>query len=93
MIVFILLGRAGIFNFMGGSSDIINGLVAAAAFPIVLVLALCTIVLIINIVAFIPLTIHKIKAVYNYTYLRLPRTRLNMLWIKILYLLKKIILN
>ena len=71
MIVFILLGRAGIFNFMGGSSDIINGLVAAAAFPIVLVLALCTIVLIINIVAFIPLTIHKIKAVYNYTYLPL----------------------
>ena len=71
MIVFILLRRAGIFNFMGGSSDIINGLVAAAAFPIVLVLALCTIVLIINIVAFIPLTIHKIKAVYNYTYLPL----------------------
>lgn len=69
--VFILLGRAGIFNFMGGSNDIINGLVAAGAFPIVLILAVGVIALAVNIVGLIPLTIHKIKAVYNYTYLPL----------------------
>lgn len=69
--VFILLGRAGIFNFMGGSNDVINGLVAAGAFPIVLILAVGVIALAVNIVGLIPLTIHKIKAVYNYTYLPL----------------------
>lgn len=69
--VFILLGRAGIFNFMGGSNDIINGLVAAGAFPIVLILAVGVIALAVNIVGLIPLTIHKIKAIYNYTYLPL----------------------
>ncbi len=71
MIVFILLGRAGIFNFMGGSSDIINGLVAAVLFPIALIFVACTIALAVYIVGFIPFTIHKIKAVYNYTYLPL----------------------
>lgn len=71
MIVFILLGRAGIFNFMGGGSDIINGLVAAALFPIALIFVACTIALAVYIVGFIPFTIHKIKAVYNYTYLPL----------------------
>lgn len=69
--VFILLGRAGIFNFMGGGSDIINGLVAAVLFPIVLVLVFLVIALAVNIVGLIPLTVHKIKAVYNYTYLPL----------------------
>lgn len=69
--VFILLGRAGIFNFMGGGSDIINGLVAASLFPIVLVLVFLVIELAVCIVGLIPLTIHKIKAVYNYTYLPL----------------------
>lgn len=69
--VFILLGRVGIFNFMGGSNDVINGLVAAGAFPIVLILAVGVIALAVNIVGLIPLTIHKIKAVYNYTYLLL----------------------
>lgn len=69
--VFILLGRAGIFNFMGGSNDIINGLVAAGAFPIVLILAIGVIALAVNIVGLIPLIIHKIKAIYNYTYLPL----------------------
>ena len=68
--VFILLGRTGIFNFLGGN-NIINGITVAVCFPIVLVLALCTIVSIINIVMIIPLTIHKIKAIYNYTYLPL----------------------
>ena len=71
MIVFILLGRAGIFNFMGGSNDVINGLVAAVAFPIVLILTVVLIALAVNIVGLIPLTIHKIKAVYNYIYLPL----------------------
>lgn len=71
IIVFILLGRAGIFNFMGGGSDIINGLVAALFFPIALTFVACTIALAVYIVGFIPLTIHKIKAVYNYTYLPL----------------------
>ena len=65
--VFILLGRAGIFNFWGGN-NIINGITAAVCFPFVLVLALCAITLIIHIVVLIPLIIHKIKAVYNYTY-------------------------
>ena len=65
--VFILLGRAGIFNFWGGN-NIINGITAAVCFPFVLVLALCAIALIIHIVVLIPLIIHKIKAVYNYTY-------------------------
>lgn len=69
--VFILLGRAGIFNFMGGSNDVINGLVAAVAFPIVLILTVVLIALAVNIVGLIPLTIHKIKAVYNYIYLPL----------------------
>lgn len=69
--VFILLGRAGIFNFMGGSNDVINGLVAAVAFPIVLILTVVLIALAVNIVGLIPLTIHKIKAVYNYVYLPL----------------------
>lgn len=71
IIVFILLGRAGIFNFMGGGSDIINGLTAASLFPIVLVLVFLAITLAVYIVGLIPLTIHKIKAVYNYTYLPL----------------------
>ena len=72
IIVFILLGRAGIFNFMGGSSNIINGLVAALIFPIALIFVVCIITLAVCIVGFIPLiTIHKIKAVYNYTYLPL----------------------
>ena len=69
--VFILLGRAGIFNFMGGSNDVMNGLVAAVAFPIVLILTVVLIALAVNIVGLIPLTIHKIKAVYNYIYLPL----------------------
>lgn len=69
--VFILLGKAGIFNFMGGDNYVINGLVAAGVFPIVLILAIGVIALAVNIVGFIPLTIHKIKAVYNYTYLPL----------------------
>ena len=69
--VFILLGRAGIFNFMGGSNDVINGLVAAVAFPIMLILTVVLIALAVNIVGLIPLTIHKIKAVYNYIYLPL----------------------
>lgn len=69
--VFILLGRTGIFNFMGSGNDIINGLVASAAFPIVLILAIGVIALAVNIVGLIPLTIHKIKAIYNYTYLPL----------------------
>ena len=69
--VFILLGRTGIFNFMGSSNDIINGLVAAASFPIVLILAVLLIALAVSIVGLIPLTIHKIKAIYNYTYLPL----------------------
>ena len=69
--VFILLGRAGIFNFMGGSNDVINGLVAAVAFPIVLIFTVVLIALAVNIVGLIPLTIHKIKAVYNYIYLPL----------------------
>ena len=69
--VFILLGIAGIFKFMGSSNDIINGLVAAAAFPIVLILAVGVIALAVNIVGLIPLIIHKIKAIYNYTYLPL----------------------
>lgn len=68
--VFILLGRAGIFNFLGGNY-IINGITAAVCFPFVLVLALCAIALIIHIVVLIPLIIHKIKAIYNYTYLPL----------------------
>lgn len=71
MIVFILLGRAGIFNFMGGSSDIVNGLVAAVLFPIALIFVVCTIEIAVYIVGLIPLTIHKIKAIYNYTYLPL----------------------
>ena len=69
--VFILLGKAGIFNFMGGDNYVINGLVAAGAFPIVLILAVLLIALAVSIVGLIPLTIHKIKAVYNYTYLPL----------------------
>jgi hypothetical protein len=69
--VFILLGRTGIFNFMGSGNDIINGLVASAAFPIVLILAIGVIALAVNIVGLIPLIIHKIKAIYNYTYLPL----------------------
>lgn len=69
--VFILLGRTGIFNFMGSSNDIINGLVAAASFPIVLILAVVVIALAVNIVGLFPLIIHKIKAIYNYTYLPL----------------------
>lgn len=69
--VFILLGRTGIFNFMGSGNDIINGLVAAVAFPIVLILTVVLIALAVNIVGLIPLTIHKIKAVYNYIYLPL----------------------
>lgn len=71
MAAFILLGKAGILNFMGSSNYIINGLVAAASFPIVLILAVGVIALAVNIVGLIPLTIHKIKAVYNYTYLPL----------------------
>ena len=71
MATFILLGKAGILNFMGSSNYIINGLFAAASFPIVLILAVGVIALAVNIVGLIPLTIHKIKAVYNYTYLPL----------------------
>ena len=56
---------------MGSSNDIINGLVAAASFPIVLILAVLLIALAVSIVGLIPLTIHKIKAIYNYTYLPL----------------------
>lgn len=69
--VFILLGRAGLFNFLGCDNNIINGLTAASLFPIVLVLVFLAITLAVNIVGFIPLTIHKIKALYNYTYLPL----------------------
>ena len=69
--VFILLGRAGLFNFLGCDNNIINGLTAASLFPIVLVLVFLAITLAVYIVGLIPLTIHKIKAVYNYTYLPL----------------------
>lgn len=65
---FIILGKAGIFNFIGGDSNIANGFVAAVFFPIVLGLVLLAIVLIVSVLGFIP---HKVRAVYNYTYLPL----------------------
>lgn len=65
---FIILGKAGIFNFIGGDSNIVNGFVAAVFFPIVLGLVLLAIVLIVSVLGFIP---HKVRAVYNYTYLPL----------------------
>lgn len=68
MAAFIILGKAGIFNFIGGDSNIANGFVAAVFFPIVLGLVLLAIVLIVSVLGFIP---HKVRAVYNYTYLPL----------------------
>lgn len=65
---FIILGKAGIFNFIGGDSNIANGFVAAVFFPIMLGLVLLAIVLIVSVLGFIP---HKVRAVYNYTYLPL----------------------
>lgn len=65
MAAFIILGKAGIFNFIGGNSNIANGFVAAVFFPIVLGLVLLAIVLIVSMLGFIP---HKVRAVYNYTY-------------------------
>lgn len=65
MAAFIILGKAGIFNFIGGDSNIANGFVAAVFFPIVLGLVLLAIVLIVSMLGFIP---HKVRAVYNYTY-------------------------
>lgn len=66
---FIILGKAGIFNFIGGDSNIANGFVAAVFFPIMLGLVLLAIVLIVSMLGFIPFAIHKVRAVYNYTYL------------------------
>ena len=54
---FIILGKAGIFNFIGGDSNIANGFVAAVFFPIVLGLVLLAIVLIVSVLGFIP---HKV---------------------------------
>ena len=68
MAAFIILGKAGIFNFIGWDSNIANGFVAAVFFPIVLGLVLLAIVLIVSVLGFIP---HKVRAVYNYTYLPL----------------------
>lgn len=68
MAAFIILGKAGIFNFIGGDSNIANGFVAAVFFPIMLGLVLLAIVLIVSMLGFIPFAIHKVKAVYNYTY-------------------------
>lgn len=68
MAAFIILGKAGIFNFIGGDSNIANGFVAAVFFPIVLGFVLLAIVLIVSVLGFIP---HKVRAVYNYTYLPL----------------------
>lgn len=68
MAAFIILGKAGIFNFIGGDSNIANGFVAAVFFPIVLGLVLLAIVLIVSMLGFIPFAIHKVRAVYNYTY-------------------------
>lgn len=65
---FIILGKAGIFNFIGGDSNIANGFVAAVFFPIMLGLVLLAIVLIVSMLGFIPFAIHKVRAVYNYTY-------------------------
>lgn len=65
---FIILGKAGIFNFIGGDSNIAKGFVAAVFFPIVLGLVLLAIVLIVSVLGFI---LHKVRAVYNYTYLPL----------------------
>lgn len=71
MAAFILLGKAGIFNFIGGDSNIANGFIAAVFFPIVLGLILLAIVLIVSLLGFIPFSIHKVQAIYNYTYLPL----------------------
>ena len=71
MAAFIILGKAGIFNFIGGDSNIANGFVAAVFFPIMLGLVLLAIVLIVSMLGFIPFAIHKVRAVYNYTYLPL----------------------
>lgn len=65
---FIILGKAGIFNFIGGDSNIANGFVAAVFFPIMLGLVLLAIVLIVSMLGFIPFAIHKVRAIYNYTY-------------------------
>lgn len=70
MAAFILLGKAGIFNFIG-ENNIVNGFIAAMFFPIVLGLVLLAIMLIVSMLGFIPFAIHKVRAVYNYTYLPL----------------------
>lgn len=61
---FIILGKAGIFNFIGGDSNIANGFVAAVFFPIVLGLVLLAIVLIVSVLGFIP---HKVTIVKKAT--------------------------
>lgn len=68
MAAFIILGKTGMFNFIGGDSNIANGFVAAVFFPIMLGLVLLVIMLIVSILEFIPFAIHKVRAVYNYTY-------------------------
>ena len=66
-----ILCKIEVFNFFGAEYWGLNVLVVAFGFPLLLLILLLIIFAIEDIVTAIPLKIHKIKAIYNYTYLPL----------------------
>lgn len=66
-----ILSKIGIINFFGAEYWGLSVIVATFGFPLLLLILLLIIYAIEEIVTAIPLAIHKIKAIYNYTYLPL----------------------
>ena len=74
-----ILSKIGIINFFGAEYWGLSVIVATFGFPLLLLILLLIIYAIEEIVTAIPLAIHKIKAIYNYTYYHLLLMKLRTL--------------